>query len=79
MVRAAMRACRQGFGAPAARLPMGGSVAAVPVFQDTLGIPSVLVGFGLPDDGKHGPNERFHLPTFRDAVATSIHFLAEVA
>jgi hypothetical protein len=44
-----------------------------------LGIPSVLVGFGLPDDGKHGPNERFHLPTFHRAVATSIHFLAEVA
>jgi len=79
MVRAAMRACRKGFGAPAALLPMGGSVAAVPAFQDVLGIPSVLVGFGLPDDGKHGPNERFYLPTFRRAVATSIHFLAEVA
>jgi len=79
MVRAAMRACRKGFGASAALLPMGGSVAAVPAFQDVLGIPSVLVGFGLPDDGKHGPNERFHLPTFRRAIAASIHFLAEIA
>jgi len=74
-----MRACRKGFGASAALLPMGGSVAAVPAFQDVLGIPSVLVGFGLPDDGKHGPNERFHLPTFRRAIAASIHFLAEIA
>jgi acetylornithine deacetylase/succinyl-diaminopimelate desuccinylase-like protein len=79
LVQAASRACRKGFGTSAALLPMGGSVGAVPAFQDILAVPSILVGFALPDDGKHGPNERLHLPTFRSAVATSIHLMAEVA
>ena len=32
------------------------------LFQRELGIPSVLMGFGLPDDNLHAPNEKFHLP-----------------
>jgi hypothetical protein len=47
--------------------------------REILGIPSVLMGFALPDDGLHAPNEKFHLPTFFKAIATSIHFLTEVA
>jgi len=78
-VRAAIEACRLGFERAPALLPMGGSIAAVPVLQDLLGIPSVLIGFALPDDGKHAANERLHLPTLERAIETSIHFLAEVA
>jgi hypothetical protein len=37
------------------------------------------MGFALPDDGMHAPNEKFHLPNFFNGIATSIHFLAEVA
>jgi acetylornithine deacetylase/succinyl-diaminopimelate desuccinylase-like protein len=36
----------------------------VGVFQKSLKIPSVMMGFGLPDDNLHAPNEKFHLPNF---------------
>jgi hypothetical protein len=34
------------------------------------------MGFGLPDDHIHGPNEKFHLPIFYKAIETSIWYLA---
>jgi hypothetical protein len=49
------------------------------MFQESLGIPTVLMGFALPDDSLHGPNEKFHLPVFRKAIRTSIRFLHEMA
>jgi len=33
-------------------------------FQDVLKTPSVMMGFGLPDDNLHAPNEKFHIPNF---------------
>jgi acetylornithine deacetylase/succinyl-diaminopimelate desuccinylase-like protein len=54
----------------------GGSIPVVNTFQEVLGIPAVLMGFGLPDDHIHGPNERFHLPIFYKAIETSIWYLA---
>jgi acetylornithine deacetylase/succinyl-diaminopimelate desuccinylase-like protein len=50
----------------------------VSTFQELLGIPTVLMGFGLPDDAIHAPNERMHLPTFARAIATCVWFLAEL-
>jgi acetylornithine deacetylase/succinyl-diaminopimelate desuccinylase-like protein len=44
-----------------------------------LGLETVLMGFGLPGDRIHAPNERFYLPNFYQGIATSIHFLAKVA
>ena len=40
------------------------SIPIVGVFDRYLGIPSVMMGFGLPDDNLHAPNEKFHLPNF---------------
>jgi len=42
----------------------GGSIPIVGQFEKCLGIPSVMMGFGLPDDNLHAPNEKFHLPNF---------------
>jgi len=42
----------------------GGSIPIVGTFQRCLGIPSVMMGFGLPDDNLHAPNEKFHIPNF---------------
>jgi acetylornithine deacetylase/succinyl-diaminopimelate desuccinylase-like protein len=46
--------------------------------RTALGMPTVLMGFALPDDGMHAPNEKFHLPTFNQCIATSLWFLHEM-
>ena len=75
-VRAAALAYQKGFGASPVFLRSGGSIPVVNTFQKILKIPAVLMGFGLPDDHIHGPNEKFHLPNFYNAIATSIWYFA---
>ena len=77
-IRAAAIAYRRGFDAKPVFLRVGGSLPVVNSFQEILGIPTVLMGFALPDDRLHGPNEKFHLPNFFNGIATSIFFLQEM-
>lgn len=53
----------------------GGSVPVVVHIQQTLGVDSVNIGFGLPSDNMHGPNEKIHLPTFYKGIEALVHFL----
>jgi acetylornithine deacetylase/succinyl-diaminopimelate desuccinylase-like protein len=78
-LRAAARAYHKGFGAMPVFLRSGGTIPVVHTFHELLGIPTVLMGFALPDDRMHAPNEKFHLPNFYRGIATSIHFLNEVS
>ena len=77
-MRAAVLACWKGFDAVPAFLRTGGSIPAVSIFQEYLGIPTVHIGLALPDDRIHSPNEKFHLPTFYKGITTSIWFLAAI-
>jgi acetylornithine deacetylase/succinyl-diaminopimelate desuccinylase-like protein len=77
-LRAAATAYRQGFGAEPIFLRSGGSIPIVNTFQEMLGLPVVLMGFALPDDGMHGPNERFYLPNFFNGIATCSWVLHEM-
>jgi acetylornithine deacetylase/succinyl-diaminopimelate desuccinylase-like protein len=74
-IRAAALAYRIGFGRAPVITRSGGTIPAVSLFQRLLGIPTVLMGFALPDSHIHAPNERFHLPNFRRGIAASIWFL----
>jgi acetylornithine deacetylase/succinyl-diaminopimelate desuccinylase-like protein len=78
-LRAAAFAYQIGFGSKPVFLRSGGSVPAASIFQKTLGIPTVLMGFALPDDQVHAPNEKFHLPNFFQGIETSIWYLAAAA
>ena len=78
-LRAAALAYRKGFGSWPVFLRSGGSVPAASIFQKALGIPTVLMGFALPDDHIHAPNERFHLPNFFRGIETSIWYMAAAA
>jgi acetylornithine deacetylase/succinyl-diaminopimelate desuccinylase-like protein len=78
-VRAAAFAYKKGFGAFPVFLRSGGSIPVITTFQQVLGCPVVLMGFGLPDDHIHGPNEKFYLPNFYNAIATSVWYLAAAA
>ncbi|RLD02421.1 MAG: dipeptidase [Chloroflexi bacterium] len=52
----------------------GGSVPVVVHVQQSLGVDSVNIGFGLPSDNMHGPNEKIHLPTFYKGIEALVHF-----
>ena len=75
-VRAAGFAFKKAFGAYPVFLRSGGSIPVVHAFQRQLGIPAVLMGFGLPDDRIHAPNEKFHLPNLYRGIETSIWYIA---
>ena len=77
-MRAAAAAYARGFGASPVLVRSGGTIPVVSVLKETLTIPTILMGFALPDDRMHAPNEKFHLPNFYNGIATSIRFLAEV-
>src|SRR4051794_1689181 len=53
----------------------GGSIPIVGDFARHLGIPTVLMGFGLPDDGLHSPNEKYKLANYYTGIVTVAHFL----
>jgi len=53
----------------------GGSIPVVADFQQLLGVEAVLLGFGLPDDNLHAPNEKLDLGQFDKGLATAANFL----
>ena len=57
----------------------GGTIPVVSVFREVLNAPVLLVDYGLPDDGAHGPNERFTLECFEKGIETSIYLYEELA
>jgi acetylornithine deacetylase/succinyl-diaminopimelate desuccinylase-like protein len=67
-VLAASRAMQEVFGAETYLTRAGGSIHPVEMFDRLLGLPSVLVGFGLPDDRIHAPNEKFDISQFSSGI-----------
>ena len=57
----------------------GGTVPVVGMMQELLGVDSLMLGFGLPDDNLHAPNEKLHLPNFYQGIETYIRFIHEYA
>jgi acetylornithine deacetylase/succinyl-diaminopimelate desuccinylase-like protein len=64
----AARAMEKVFGKPTAFIRCGGSIPIVSLIQQQLGIPSVLLGFGLPDDRIHAPNEKLLIANYERGI-----------
>jgi len=77
-VRAAFRAVEKGFGTTPVPQREGGSIPIVALFRDVLEAPVVLMGFGLPDERAHGPDEHFDLANFQGGIRSAAHFLNEM-
>ncbi|MVN77797.1 dipeptidase [Hymenobacter sp. HMF4947] len=77
-MQAAARAYAVGFGRAPVWQRSGGTISVVTLFEEELGIPTVLMGFGLPADHKHGPDEFLHLPNFWRGIQTSLAFMREL-
>lgn len=79
MMRAGMRALEAGFGRRPVFIREGGSIPIVGTFQECLRAPVLLLGFGLPTDNAHSPNERFPVENFWRGARTSAILMAEAA
>ncbi len=77
--RAAAKALEETFGIKPVWKLEGGSVPVVSMVQQTLRVDSILMGFGLPDDNIHSPNEKLHLPTYYRGIEAYIRFFVNVA
>ena len=75
----AMQAGKEAFARGFVKEPLltreGASIPVVAFFVDEMKMPTVLLGFGLPDDNLHAPNEKFRLEDFHRGIKTSAHFL----
>jgi acetylornithine deacetylase/succinyl-diaminopimelate desuccinylase-like protein len=76
-IEVAARAFSEMLGKPTVFVRSGGSIPIVGEFATHLGIPTVLMGFGLPDDGLHSPNEKYRISNYYEGIMTIAHFLDE--
>jgi acetylornithine deacetylase/succinyl-diaminopimelate desuccinylase-like protein len=77
-IKAATEAMHDIFKKDTVFIRSGGSIPIVTDFQDVLKIPSVLMGFGLPDDNLHAPNEKFHIPNFYRGIESICLFFEKL-
>jgi acetylornithine deacetylase/succinyl-diaminopimelate desuccinylase-like protein len=77
-VRTAADAMTRIFGNETVYIRSGGSIPIVGLFRTHLGIPSVMMGFGLPDDNLHAPNEKLYLPNFFRGIEAVIEYLEQL-
>jgi acetylornithine deacetylase/succinyl-diaminopimelate desuccinylase-like protein len=71
----AARVFSEMLGRPTVFTRSGGSIPIVGDFGKHLGIPTVLMGFGLPDDGLHSPNEKYNVKNYYVGIMTIAHFM----
>lgn len=78
MVEAAMAAMAEVWDKPPLRARGGGSLPVLTTFSEVLGAPVLLLGFGLPDDRPHSPNEKLELPQFYGGIRSSVRVLDRI-
>jgi acetylornithine deacetylase/succinyl-diaminopimelate desuccinylase-like protein len=77
-VRASAEAMHEVFHKDTVFIRSGGSIPIVADFEKALKIPSVMMGFGLPDDNLHAPNEKFHIPNFYSGIESIILWMQKL-
>jgi acetylornithine deacetylase/succinyl-diaminopimelate desuccinylase-like protein len=74
IVEAALAAMEDVWQRPV-RVREGGSIPIVATFSEVLGVPILLLGFGLSDDRLHSPNEKFNLSSFYGGIRATVRVL----
>ena len=75
----AQAALEKGFGKKAVFIREGGSIPFVTQMHDTFKVPCVLLGFGLPDENAHAPDEHIALENYFGGIKAIAHFYADLA
>ncbi|BCL82517.1 dipeptidase [Ktedonobacteria bacterium brp13] len=78
-IQAASAALAEVYGKPPVFLREGGSIPIAALFDAVLHVPVVLMGFGLPDDNLHAPNEKYALSQFFNGIRTVASFVQKLA
>jgi acetylornithine deacetylase/succinyl-diaminopimelate desuccinylase-like protein len=78
-MKAAAVALEEVYGKPPVFLREGGSIPIAALFDEVLHVPVVLMGFGLPDDNIHAPNEKYSLDQFYKGIRVVARFLQKMA
>jgi acetylornithine deacetylase/succinyl-diaminopimelate desuccinylase-like protein len=77
-IQAAARAIELGFGKSPVYTREGGSIPVVATFQSELNAPTVLFGFGTPDENAHAPNEKLDLDNFFGGIVAAAYLYEEI-
>jgi acetylornithine deacetylase/succinyl-diaminopimelate desuccinylase-like protein len=75
----AIHALEQGFGKKAVFMREGGSIPFVTQMHDTFKVPCVLLGFGLPDENAHAPDEHISLENYFGGIKSVAIFYDQLA
>ncbi|MBK0381863.1 dipeptidase [Pedobacter sp. SD-b] len=68
--KAAYKAIKDSFGKEPVPTRGGGSIPIVALFEEELGIKTVLMGFGLDSDSLHSPNEKYDVFNYYKGIET---------
>lgn len=76
---AAAAALQKVWGSPSYFKREGGTVPVVGMIKDLMQLDTLMLGFGLPDDNLHAPNEKFYLPNYSRGIESYIYFLENMS
>lgn len=76
--KAAEAAYTKVFGIRPLPVRRGGSIGVIPIFEKTLCVKPILMGFGLESDAIHSPNENFPVNLFHKGIETIVEFYRHI-
>ena len=76
---ATSKAMKTTYGKTPVPVKSGGSIPIVALFEQELGVKSILLGFGLDSDAIHSPNEHYGMFNYLKGIETIPYFFENYA